>query len=218
MPEKNYQPTQPLSYLFEFGSDGKIHAVSFKGKLSEEDIGNLLDAAGRQTYGKAGEAIRSYLEGNHLEYSGFESKQTSLKHEKIMAWAEILLHSDDCKTIDAHIGGADHYFSIMDHQEWTRKGHCEGCYYAVRRSLSCNYFDPPYEYRVIGQTFIFDESNDGANYFTIRKKDGPSSFRNLYMFKGGAVLPPFGCTDLFALLRNIGHIYNARQAKDIAIK
>lgn len=218
MSGKIFETTKPQSYSFEFGSDGKIHTVSFKGKLSGEDAGNLLEAAGRQTYEKAGEAIRACLERNCLEYSDFESRQTDLKHEKVMEWADTLLRSDACNKIDTWIGDADHYFAVMDHQKWIHEGRCEGCYYAVKRSISRNPFDPLYRHRVIGQTFTLDETeNESINFFAIRRKDEHPSLHDLYVSKS-PVLPTFGCVDLVEILRNIEKIHNAKQAKSIAIK
>ena len=218
MSEKIFETEKLKTYRFEFGSDSRVHTVSFKGGFTEEEAERMLEAAGKQTYEKAGNAIRSYLDLQRLEYSDFEFKEKILKHEKIIEFANMLLRSNACKKIDEFIGNTDHYFAVMDHQKWIGEGRCEGCYYAIKRSISHNYFDPPYKYHVIGQTFVFDDTNEGINYFTIRKKDGPSPFHNLYISKGRPVLPTFGCVDLVELLRNIGHIYNARQAKDIAIK
>lgn len=219
MSGKIFETTKPQSYSFEFGSDGKIHTVSFKGNLSEPDEEKILEAAGKQAYEKAGEAIRLYLEQRSLKYSDFIIKETFWNHEKIMEWADTLLRSDDSNTIDARIGSADHYFSIMDNQKWVHKDRCEGCYYAIKRSISRNPFDPLYRHYVIGQTFILDESEDESiTFFAIRRKDEHPPFHNLYISKGNPVLPTFGCVDMVGILRNIGHIYNARQAKDIAIK
>ena len=215
MSGKIIKTTQLQTHRFEFGSDGTIHAVSFKADLSDAYKEKILEAAGKQTYERAGEAIRSYLDRQRLVYSDFEIQKTVLKHEKIMELANIFLRSNACKKIDTFIGSADCYYAVMDHQEWIREDRCEGCYYAIRRSISHNYFDPPYKYHVIGQTFVFDDTNEGINYFTIRKKDGSSPFHNLYISKGRPVLPTFGCVDMVGLLRNIGHIYNARQAQEM---
>lgn len=219
MSGKIFESEKPQTYRFEFGSDETIHTVSFKSRLSDEDTGKILEAAGKQTYENAGKAIRSYLESEHLEYSDFESRQTDLKHEKVMEWADTLLRSDACNKIDTWIGDADHYFAVMDHQKWIQEGRCEGCYYAVNRSISRNPFDPLYRHRVIGQTFTLDETEDESiNFFAIRRKDDHPPFRNLYVSKGGPVLPTFGCVDMVDLLRNIEKVHNARQAKIIAIK
>lgn len=219
MSGKIFETTKPQSYSFEFGSDGKIRTVSFKGNLSGPDEEKILEAAGKQAYEKAGEAIRSCLERLHLEYSDFISKETFWKHEEIIEWANTLLRSDACDTIDGRIGGADHYFSIMDNQKWIHKDRCEGCYYAIKRSVSRDSFDPLYRHYVIGQTFMLDESEDESiNFFAIRRKDEHPPFHNLYISKDSPVLPAFGCVDMVGLLKNIEHICNARQAKDIAIK
>lgn len=219
MSEKIFETEKPQTYCFEFGSDERIHTVSFKGKLSDEDTGKILEAAGKETYERAGEAIRSYLESEHLEYSDFESKETSLKHDKVMEWADTLLRSDACNKIDTWIGDADHYYAVMDHQKRVSESRYEGCYYAVKRRVSHNPLEALYKHYIIGQTFVFDEAGDESiNFFAIRRKDEHPPFRNLYVSKGGPVLPTFGCVDMADLLRNIEKVHNARQAKIIAIK
>ena len=135
MSEKNFKPAQTQTYRFEFGSDGEIRTVSFKGRLPEEEADKVLEAAGRRAYKDAGAAIRSYLERQGLEYSGFESREAVLKHGEIMEWADALLHSGACRAIGARAGNADRYYAVMDHQEWIREGCCEGCCYAVKRSV-----------------------------------------------------------------------------------
>lgn len=101
MSEKNFKPAQTQAYRFEFGSDGEIRTVSFKGRLPEEEADKVLEAAGRRAYKDAGAAIRSYLERQGLEYSGFESREAVLKHGEIMEWADALLHSGACRAIGA---------------------------------------------------------------------------------------------------------------------
>ena len=219
MSEKIFETEKLKTYRFEFGSDSRVHTVSFKGSFMEEEAERMLEAAGKQTYANAGEAIQSYLDQQRLVYSDFEIRKTVLKHEKIMKWADMLLRSNACKKIDEFIGKTDYYYAVMDHQKWIGEGLCEGCYYAVKRNISHNPFEPLYKHYVIGQTFVLDESKDESiNFFAIRRKDEHPPFHNLYMSKGSPVLPTFGCVDMVGLLRNIGHIYNARQTKDIAIK
>ncbi len=219
MSEKNFKPAQTQAYRFEFGSDGEIRTVSFKGRLPEEEADKVLEAAGRRAYKDAGAAIRSYLERQGLEYSGFESREAVLKHGEIMEWADALLHSGACRAIGARAGNADRYYAVMDHQEWIREGCCEGCCYAVKRSVLHSPLKAWSRHHVIGQTFLLDESEDkGRGFFAVRRKDGLLPFRCLCLSNGIPVLPAFGCLDMVGLLRNIESIHTVEQAKNTAIK
>lgn len=219
MSEKKFVTLEQQTYCFAFGSDEKLHKVSFQGNLPNDVTDMLLEAAGKATYEKAGDAIHAYLEHNRLEYSDFKIKESFLKHHHIMEWADTLLHSDASNIIDNRIGNADHYYAVMDHQKWIQQNRCEGCYLAIKRKISDKTYDRLYSHNVIGQSFIYNETNDESiSYFTIRKRDGLQPFHNLYISKGRPVLPTFGCVDMTALLRKIETVHNATQTKDIAIR
>lgn len=218
MSKKIFKSTPPQSYRFEFGSDEKLYTVSFNGILLENIPDEILEAAGTSTYEDSGKTIHAYLKKQHLKYSNFEFKESYLNHQKVMEWANTLLNSDASTAIDASIGNADHYYGVMDYQKWTQKNQCEGCYLAIKRGIPNKTFERTFKYNLIGQTFILNESDDKSiNHFAIRKKNGHSPFHNLYISMGRPVLPTFGCVDMIRTLRNIDHIHNAKQAKDIAI-
>lgn len=219
MSEKKFVTSEQQTYCFAFGSDEKLHKVSFQGNLPNDVTDMLLEAAGEATYEKAGDSIRAYLEKQYLKYSNFEFKESYLNHQKVMEWANTLLHSDASTAIDASIGIADHYYGVMDYQKWTQNDQCEGCYLAIRRNIADKNFKSTFKHNIIGQTFIYNDFGDESiNYFAIRKKDGHHPFHNLYISKGRPVLPTFGCVDMIELLRKIETVHNATQAKDIAIK
>lgn len=219
MSEKKIVTSEQQTYCFAFGSDEKLHKVSFQGNLPNDVTDMLLEAAGKATYEKAGDAIHAYLEKTHLKYYNFEFKESYLNHKKIMEWANTLLNSDTSSAIDASTGNTDHYYAVIDYQKWIQKDQCEGCYLAIKRDISNKTYERTFKYHLIGQTFILNESDDKSiNHFAIRRKDGHSPFHNLYISMGRPVLPTFGCVDLIELLRNIDHIHNATQAKAISIK
>ncbi len=136
-----------------------------------------------------------------------------------MEWADALLHSGACRAIGARAGNADRYYAVMDHQEWIREGCCEGCCYAVKRSVLHSPLKAWSRHHVIGQTFLLDESEDkGRGFFAVRRKDGLLPFRCLCLSNGIPVLPAFGCLDMVGLLRNIESIHTVEQEKNTAIK
>lgn len=216
---KKILKSTPPSYHFEFGSDEKLYTVSFKSDLPKNVPDKILEAAGKNTYEDSGKAIHAYLEKQHLKYSNFEFRENYLNHQKIMEWANTLLHSDASSAIDASIGIADHYYGVMDYQKWIQNDQCEGCYLAIKRDISNETYERTFKYHLIGQTFSLNESDDTSiNHFAIRRKNGHSPFHNLYISMGRPVLPNFGCVDMIELLRKIETVHNATQTKDVAIR
>lgn len=219
MSEKIFKTSQPQTYCFEFCSDEKLYTVSFQGNLPKDVPDKILEAAGKTTYENSGKVIHAYLEQQILKCSDFVFKENYLNHQNIMEWANTLLHSDASSAIDTSIGNTDHYYAVIDYQKWIQKDQCEGCYLAIRRNIADKNFKSTFKHNIIGQTFIYNDFGDESiNYFTIRRKDGHHPFHNLYISKGRPVLPTFGCVDMIRTLRNIEHIHNAQQAKDIAIR
>lgn len=49
--------TAMQKFMFEFGSDGNIHSVSFLGNLSHEDIRLMLESVRQELYADCGSAI-----------------------------------------------------------------------------------------------------------------------------------------------------------------
>lgn len=215
------QPSCPSSmpdmekYMFEFGSDGDIHSVSFLGNLSHEDIRRMLESVQQKLYADCDMAIHSYLEQNNIPYSGFKTDMYSLSHQEIMNRANRLLQS--CVPEDCHvlISRSDNYYAVMDQQVQTPDSGCEGCYYAMRKSADRGSF----HYRIVGQTYACSRSDDTAHgYFAVRTGRGGQKILNLDTKDGEPVFPTFGCIDIMGVLINIDSITTSRQAEKIAVK
>lgn len=202
------------TYCFEFG-DEKDYAVFFEGVLTKDDIRSILKVLHGHLYKDCPEAIRSYLDRHHLDYSCFRTKIFSLKHDEIMKRAEKLLSSDTCDEIDSHIVSADNYYAVMDHQKQIKGGGREGCYYTVQRTTghaNCSY-------RMIGQTFSIDKYNDNFHgYFAIRTGQSGRQIRDLDALSGEPVLPDFGCVDMIAILMDIDGLATAEQVIKTALR
>lgn len=215
MTKQEYQKTEILTYRIAFGGDGSLYSVSFKAAMDRLEMNRVLAAAHNSLYEKLPEAIRHCLDSSCLEYSDFVSCAASMEHEKIMTFADILLHSSSCDSLDRLAGGADIYYGIMDHQRQTDTNYYEGCYYAVSRTVSGK--NSTAEYHVIGQTFRYDTSSGMENsYFAIKKNDGCNSMRTLEETAGCPVLSLFGCVDVAGLLVNLFAITTKEQAAEIA--
>lgn len=215
MTKQEYQKTEILTYRIAFGGDGSLYSVSFKAAMDRLEMNRVLAAAHNSLYEKLPEAIRRCLDSSCLEYSDFVSDAARLEHEKIMTFADCLLHDNSCNCLDRLAGGADAYYGIMDHQRRTGGDCSEGCYYAVSRIVSGK--NSTAECHVIGQTFRYDTSSGMENsYFAIRKNDGRNSMRTLEETAGCPVLSLFGCVDVAGLLVNLHAITTKEQAAEIA--
>ncbi len=203
------------TFFFEFGTDEGNYFVSFKGIIPEEEIKHILDAAHTQLYIKCAEAIHSYLDTRHLEYSDFTSGRTRLEHNIAMKAADSLLNDDACIFIDKQACDTNAYYAIMDYQSQNDNGCREGCYYAVSRTLTrqkCSY-----EYHIICQTFQYGEAGSNEHAcFAIRRKEGGNYLRTLDQADGRPVLATFGCVDMLRLLVHIQSITTKQQAADLA--
>lgn len=217
MTNQKYRDAEIRTYRIAFGGDGSVFSVSFKAAMHQPEINGLLAAARSSLYENIPEAIRRFLDSSCLKYSDFVSGAASMEHEKIMTFADILLHSSSCNSLDKLAGGADAYYGIMDHQCKTGKNCCEGCYYAVSRTVSEK--NNTAEYHVIGQTFQYNTSSGMENsYFAIRRNDGsnPMHMHTLEETAGCPVLSLFGCVDVAGLLVNLHAITTKEQAAEIA--
>lgn len=215
------QPSCPSSvtamqkFVFEFGSDGNIHSVSFLGNLSHEDIRLMLESVRQELYADCGSAIHLYLERKNIPYSNLKTDMYSLSHQEIMDRANRFLQSCDSEGFDAHICKTDNYYAVTDQQVRTPGGGCEGCYYAVRKSEDNGGF----HYRIVGQTYACSRSEDTAHgYFAVRTGRDSQKFFNLDTKTGEPVFPSFGCIDIMGVLINIDSIMTSGQAKRIAVK
>lgn len=215
------QPSCPSSmpdmekYMFEFGSDGNIHSVSFLGSLSHEDIRRMLESARQKLYADCGMAIHSYLEQNNIPYSGFKTDMYSLSHQEIMDRANLLLKSCVPEDFNVLISRSDNYYAVTDQQARTPDGGCEGCYYAVQKSADSGSF----HCLIVGQTYACSRPDDTANgYFAIRTCGDRQKFHDLDSKTGDPVFPAFGCIDIMGVLINIDSITTLEQAKKIAVK
>lgn len=203
------------TYLFEFGDNGTIHSAAFTGRLGQGDADGLFDFLHTNLYRNCPEAVRSYLERQHLEYTGFNTGRTSMAHDSIMGRAGMLLGCRSCDTVDTHIGSADYYYGIMDYQKWLDENRCEGCYYAVKRIRN----NGAYSYRIVGQTFSCER--DGClqeGHFAVRMDDGNRKLYSLAETHGEPVLPAAGCVNVHGILAGIDGISTALQAFNAAVR
>lgn len=215
MTKQKHQKAEIQTYRIAFGGDGLLYSVSFKAAMDRLETDRVLAVACSSLYENIPEAIRRCLDSSGLEYSDFVSGAAYLEHEKIMAFADCLLHDNSCNCLDRLAGKADSYYGIMDHQRRTGENCCEGCYYAVSRTVSGK--NNTAERHVIGQTFWYDTSSGMENsYFAIRKNNGDSSMHTLEATASCPILSLFGCVDVAGLLMNINTITTKEQASKIA--
>ena len=214
MTKQEYQKTEILTYRIAFGGDGSLYSVSFKAAMDRLEMNRVLAAAHNSLYEKLPEAIRHCLDSSCLEYSDFVSCAASMEHEKIMTFADILLHSSSCDSLDRLAGGADIYYGIMDYQHQAGSGCCEGCYYAIAKMPSVQ--NGTYEYHTICQTFNYNErTSREQSHFSIRKGDG-RHMDTLDEEDGYPVLATFGCVDMLRLLSHIQSVTTKEKAAEIA--
>ena len=206
-----------LSYMFEIMEDDNICSVSFNGKLTDEETRKMLEPIQNCLYEKIPDAIQMYLEQNNLEYSNFISSKMPLNHSKAMELAKLLLNSDNCSGFDSYFRKADTYYLIADHQKWIAENCCQGCYFAVKKTLTES--ESSCKYNIIGQTFRYNEVTDDENcYFAIRENRNNDSLYNIVVSDSGPVLPSFGCVDIMSVLLSIDNIQTSEQVIEIAVK
>lgn len=206
-----------LSYKFEILDDENIYSISFDGKLAEEEIKEMLSAIQKCLYENAADAIQKYLEQNKLIYCGFVFTRKPLEHTMAMEFAELLLVSGTCDSLDRHIGNTDIFYVIADHQKWTTENCCQGCYFAAKKTISES--ENLYRYNIIGQAFNYNQTTDyESGCFAIRENRDSKELFNVDTSSGETILPAFGCVDMIGLLSNIDSIQTIGQAKKIAIK
>lgn len=218
---KAMQPSCPSSmpamqkYMFEFGSNGDIHSVSFMGNLFHEDIRLILESVQQKLYADCGRAIHSYLERNNIPYSNLKMDMYLLSHQEIMDRANRFLQTCDPEDFDARICRTDNYYAVMDQQAQTPDSRCEGCYYAVRKSTDSGNS----HYRIVGQTFSCNKSGDNLHgYFAVRTGECDRKLHNSDAVSGEPVFPAFGCIDIMGVLINIDSITTSGQAKETALR
>lgn len=203
------------TYLFEFGDNGTIHSAAFRGRLGKVETDRLFEFLHTKLYRDCPEAVRSYLERQHLEYAGFNTGRDSMSHDSIMERTEMLLSCYSCDIVDTHTGSADYYYGIMDYQKWLDENRCEGCYYAVKRTRNRE----AYSYRIVGQTFFC--KGDGClqeGHFAVRTDDGDRKLYNLAETHGEPVLPTAGCVNMPGILAGIDGIHTTLQAFNAAVR
>ena len=216
-PEKAMLYNSGLSYKFEIMDDKNIYSISFDGKLTEEEIKQMLSAMRNCLYENTADAIQKYLEQNNLVYSGFASTKKPLEHTIAMKFAELLLDSGTCSSLDRHIGNTDIFYAIADHQKWISENCCHGFYFAVKRILSES--ESLCKYNIIGQTFNYNQiTDDESAYFAIRENMNDELLYNIAVSKSEPVLPTFGCVDIMNILLDIDNIKTAEQTIQIAVK
>ncbi len=202
-------------YRFDFGADGKLYTTIFHGKIPQPELRGMVCSLQNCLYGKTPDVIFSYLKLHHLEFSNFHSMESTLGKDRAMGWAAYLLHSDTYGKMEEILGDADIYYSVMDCQESSPEGYCEGCYYALSR-LPLG--DGEVQHNFIGQAFFSDRhSCEETSYFAIRKTTGGILY-TIDSSEGELTLPTFGCVDMMALLADIENINSKEDAIKTAIK
>lgn len=202
-------------FMFEFGNDGIIHSASFLGNLAHDDIRLMLEFLHQKLYADCGRSIHSYLEHNNIPYSHLKTDTYLLNHQEIMNQAECLLQSCVPKDFGVRISESNNYYAVMDQQARTPDGGCEGCYYAVQKSVTNENF----HYHIIGQTYHCSKSDDSIHgYFAVRTGEDGQKFLNLDTKAGEPLFPTFGCVDIMGVLINIDHITTSGQTKKTALR
>lgn len=202
-------------YRFDFGADDKLYTILFHGKIPQSELKGMVSSLQNCLYEKIPDVIFSYLKLHHLEFSDYNSIEFTLEKDRIMWWANHLLHSETFKKVDENLGDADIYYSVMDYQENSPEGYCEGCYYALSR-LPLG--DGEVQHNFIGQAFFSDRhSCEETSYFAIRKTTGGILY-TIDSSEGELTLPTFGCVDMMALLADIENINSKEDAIKTAIK
>lgn len=202
-------------YRFDFGTDDKLYAIIFNGKIPQAELKEMVSSLQNCLLEKMPEIILLYLKQHHLEYSNFNSIEIPLEKDRILGWAGYLLHSGTYEKVDGNLEDADVYYSVMDCQKNTSEGHCEGCYFAVQRTAWRN---GEFQHNAIAQTYFYNKKTcDEYGYFAIRKTRGGILY-TIDSLEGEPVLPTFGCVDIMALWADIENINSKEDALKIAVK
>lgn len=216
MSGKTIEFTKTQKYRFDFGTDDRLYAVIFNGKIPQRELMNMLCSLNNCLYSKMSDIILLYLKQHHLEYSNYNSIETPLEKDRVLGWAGYLLHSDTYEKVDENLGDTDVYYSVMDCRRNTSKGNSEGCYYVLERLTLEN---GRYQHNLIGQ--IFFSGNHGCEehgYFAIRETNGHGHLQDIDKSEGEPVLPTLGCVDLMALLLDIKTIRTKDRAMEAAFR
>ncbi|MCM1219381.1 MAG: hypothetical protein NC548_33295 [Lachnospiraceae bacterium] len=201
-------------YRFEFGCDEKIYSTQFTGELPPgADTGIIREVRSHLLEESSG-IIWSFLEHNHIGYSGFSSGIRVLERGKIMEQAGFLLHSPSCAPVDEWLSEPAFYYASMDCQERITDSHCKGCYFVMKKAAAVPGRMP--HYRIIGQTYE-DDNGISQGYFAIRENRDNLLLIDIAKSSGEPVLPSFGCVDTLNLLMNISHIETIGQAVEAAL-
>lgn len=206
--------TEPKIYRFEFGCDEKIYSTQFTGELPPGADTGIIREAGRHLLEKSPGIIWSFLEHNHISYSGFSSGIRVLERGKIMKQADFLLHSPSCASVDECLSGPAFYYASMDCQERVTDSHYKGCYFVMKKVAAIPGRMP--HYRIIGQTFE-DNGDISKGYFAIRENRDNFLLIDIAKSSGDPIFPSFGCVDTLNLLINISHIDTIGKTKEIAL-
>ena len=202
-------------YRFDFGADGKLYTTIFHGKIPQPELKGMVCSLQNCLYGKTPDVIFSYLKLHHLEFSNFHNMESTLGKDKAMGWAAYLLHSDTYGKMEEILGDADFHYAVVDFQESSPEGYCEGCYYTLSR-LPLG--DGEFQHNFIGQAYLCHrETCEECGYFAIRKAIGNVLY-TIDSSEGKPVLPTFGCVDMAALLAEIETINSKEDAIKTAIK
>lgn len=170
-------------YRFDFGTDDKLYVITFNGKIPQREIRKMLESVQNSSYGNMAGAIESYLKQHHLVYSNPVSIEIPLEND-VMDWANHLLNSENCKKLDGNIEDADVFYAVMDYQNISPDGHCEGCYFAVGR-LVLGY--RKYKYNIIAQTCFSKGISVRTSYLWI--SFSPTPYLVLITLSPGLMLP-----------------------------
>ena len=202
-------------YRFDFGADGKLYTTIFHGKIPQPELKGMVCSLQNCLYGKTPDVIFSYLKLHHLEFSDFHSMESTLGKDRAMGWAVYLLHSDTYGKMEEILGDADFHYAVVDFQESSPEGYCEGCYYTLSR-LPLG--DGEFQHNFIGQAYLCHrETCEECGYFAIRKAIGNVLY-TIDSSEGKPVLPTFGCVDMAALLAEIETINSKEDAMKTAIR
>ena len=85
--KKVLELAKPQTYRFDFGTDGKLYAITFHGMVPQEELNGMLASVQNCLYHKMSEIIPLFLRQRHLENSNFASFEIPLAKDEAMDWA-----------------------------------------------------------------------------------------------------------------------------------
>ena len=88
-----------FTYQFVFGCNENLYKASFKGRLTEEEIGMIFQALHLCMYNNIAEAIYSCLRYSGIPFSDFKSGISVLTNESIIASTKKLLHAGSSREL-----------------------------------------------------------------------------------------------------------------------